>query len=72
MTLGWMAKAVPAVTVGEGCCDTVNCEALAGLTVIPAETAEARLPEAKVKVMPPALVAYNPEKAAIPFDGITV
>src|SRR6266852_5563389 len=72
VTFGWVTKAVPAVAVAEGCCVTASLEALAGLTAMPAETAEVKVPDVKVKVMVAALVTYRPLKVAMPLEGAAV
>ena len=71
--MGWVAKAVPAVAVEEGCWLTISLEALAELTLIPVETVESRVPEVKVSVtLLAALVTYSPLKLATPLAGIAV
>jgi hypothetical protein len=73
VTLGWMGKAVPAVAVDDGCWVITSCEALAALTLIPAEGTEVKVPELNVSVTPlAALVTKRPLKLATPLEGITV
>jgi hypothetical protein len=41
-------------------------------TLMPAETAEVKVPEVKVRVTVPALVTYNPLNVATPLEGVDV
>ncbi len=73
VTFGWVANAAPAVALADGCCVSTSFEALAGLTAMPADTAEGSVPDVKVSVTPlAALVTNNPLKLATPLEGAAV
>jgi len=61
------------VAVEEGCCATINLEALPALTFMPLEMAGVNAPDVKVSVTPlVVLVTNSPLKLATPLEGVAV
>ena len=64
-------EGVPAETV-TGVVVKTSLVGLAALTLMPAETAEVKVPEVKVRVTVAALVTNRPLKVATPLAGMAV